>query len=196
MIAIKEKNKLERLIEGHIEGIVLRNDYINWLIKLQQNDLLSTTVTVGEAIKVLEGRGVKVVKTTGKNLISSCKLPEMIEKKKPNNSPGKIAKYISKEDIEKLYIEENLNQYKVALMLHISTDRLQKLIREYGIVKVYEAGKPRLNKKELVELYNKGYSLNKIADLVGMSQTVIYKYAKLYRLKLRDQKHQRMVEVC
>lgn len=111
----------------------------------------------------------------------------------------KIECKLTKEELEYLYYEKNLTQNELAPILGVkSYITVKRMLHEYGINT--NRNKMRSNvtkqgmsdeqfKKYLEDLYlNKKYSINKISDIIGVTQSAVRKYFKKYDIVLLNQK--------
>ena len=116
-------------------------------------------------------------------------------------------KQVSKEDIIKYYIDENMFLKDAAVKLNISEPTLRKKIQEYGIVKpkelirehVMEAyEKINITEEELRNLYlDKNYSSLDIAKMYGCTKRTILLKLKKYGItdeKSDDVRNENMVK--
>lgn len=108
--------------------------------------------------------------------------------------PSKI--HIPKEEIERLYIEEDMDQKEVAEKLNCSVDTIRSRRREYGIeTKKVDAENGRKsydnrkhwNREVLEDLYiNQRLSAYEIADKLDCGITTVYRWMDKFDIKRRN----------
>ena len=95
---------------------------------------------------------------------------------------------ISKEELQKLYIDNNLTIDQIAEKLKVSKAAVFRKIKKYEIEKENNHfEKKPLSKELLIDLYiNQEKTLDEIAQVAGSHRITIYKWMRIYNIPTRD----------
>ena len=88
--------------------------------------------------------------------------------------------HIPKEELIKLYLEENLKIQEIADYYGCNRCVISKNIKNYNIIKP-TSNKYNLNIDDIIEYRNKGLSLVEIGNIYGCSNKIIHKFIKKHK---------------
>lgn len=106
-----------------------------------------------------------------------------------HNRRGYTKMYLTKEQLEELYIHQRLTTTSISNKVGLSQGIIYDWLKRYGIKvrTVNEASSKKIPKDELIKMYiNNKFSTVKIANILNVSQCAVHRWIKEYNIPIRS----------
>lgn len=178
MLSKSEKVMLYELGKANLEGVILRNDLIDWLCVLQNGNVINGNATIADCIKILEPLELKIAKdkkqfeTLRKYYTSKCEMPDVNYKVKKLTQQKQNENRITDEQLIELY-----NKYSISGISNVTgmgKSTVYERLRRSGISLREQSRRKDVTAADIYSLRAEGKKMKEILKILNISYRTYY----------------------